>query len=62
MGASDNEGFPLVIRDAPIMNCPDRHELSFAHELHLRRMNCLTALKRRAIQITERDAREIMKP
>ena len=29
MGASDNEGFTQVVRDAPIMNCPDGHELVY---------------------------------
>ena len=33
MGASDNEGLSQIIKNAPIMNCPDGHELAYA-------MNC----------------------
>ena len=34
MGASDNEGLAYIIANAPIMNCPDGHELAYA-------MNCV---------------------
>ena len=33
MGASENECLPQFIKNAPIMNCPDGHELVYA-------MNC----------------------
>ena len=29
MGAPDNEGLPYVVTNAPIMNCPDGHELVY---------------------------------
>ena len=29
MGASNNEGLPSLVTNAPIMNCPDGYELVY---------------------------------